>query len=431
MPFGKKKDTSGRVIDFDNFYQQVLKAAIEIAEMEPLRADEERDGGIIHKPMFERLVLCHFAIADLTLANANVFYELGVRHAVRPHTTVLVYNAGGQRLPFDVAPLRAIPYHVNEVGSVQNVPEIVSEIARRLNDARNPIDDSPLYQLLDGISPPDLARLKTDVFRDHVSYNAEVKGRLERARASDISAVDEIRTELEPLVDREAAILIDLLMSYRDLSAHQRMVEVIDYMPAPVRQTAMVQEQFAFALNRLLRRDEAQRILEQLIDSQGPSSETYGLLGRIHKDRWDDSVKKGNNIEAMAHLHHAINCYRAGFESDWRDAFPGVNALTLMEIDDPQQPDYLRLLPVVEYAIARRLNSGAADYWDHASMLEIACLKTDEHVSSTEVAECLASHPPPWQRETTTRNLQMLFEARTQRGDDVTLLERILDLLRR
>ena len=37
--------------------------------------------GFIHKPMFERLMLCPFAIADLTTANPNVFYELGVRQA--------------------------------------------------------------------------------------------------------------------------------------------------------------------------------------------------------------------------------------------------------------------------------------------------------------------------------------------------------------
>src|SRR4029077_6839859 len=53
----------------------------------PVRADEEQSGGIIHKPMFERLILCEIAVADLTTANANVFYELGVRHAVKPATT--------------------------------------------------------------------------------------------------------------------------------------------------------------------------------------------------------------------------------------------------------------------------------------------------------------------------------------------------------
>src|SRR5581483_6237048 len=87
MPFGVKADGAGRRIDFDSIYRDGIQPAVGDARMEPLRADEERDGGIVHKPMLERLVLCSFAVADLTLANANVFYELGVRHAVRPYTT--------------------------------------------------------------------------------------------------------------------------------------------------------------------------------------------------------------------------------------------------------------------------------------------------------------------------------------------------------
>src|ERR1041385_4126344 len=115
MPFGKKPAEGGRVIDFDAVYKQIIDPAVRKAGLEPLRADEEQAGGIIHKPMFERLVLCEYAVADLTTANANVFYELGVRHAVRPHTTVLLF-AKGSRLPFDVAPLRAMPYKLSGDG---------------------------------------------------------------------------------------------------------------------------------------------------------------------------------------------------------------------------------------------------------------------------------------------------------------------------
>ena len=106
MPFGLKPDPSGGPpIDFDRVYEQALQPAIEAAEMEPVRADEERTGGIIHTPMFERLLLCDYVIADLTTANANVFYELGVRHTARPATTFTIY-ARHQPIPFDVNFLR-------------------------------------------------------------------------------------------------------------------------------------------------------------------------------------------------------------------------------------------------------------------------------------------------------------------------------------
>ena len=66
MPFGKKPAGDGRVVDFDAVYERLIKPAVVAAELEPLRADEEIAGGVIHKAMFERLILCEFAIADLT-----------------------------------------------------------------------------------------------------------------------------------------------------------------------------------------------------------------------------------------------------------------------------------------------------------------------------------------------------------------------------
>src|SRR5689334_7444543 len=91
MPFSKKADpTGGDPIDFDRIYDEAILPGIEDAGLEAIRADEERTGGIIHKAMFERLLLCDYAVADLTCANANVFYELGVRHAVRPATTLAI-----------------------------------------------------------------------------------------------------------------------------------------------------------------------------------------------------------------------------------------------------------------------------------------------------------------------------------------------------
>src|SRR4051812_47595166 len=110
MPFGLKRDIAGYMIDFDSIYKELIAPSINDAGFQPLRADEEMTGGIIHKPMFERLILCDYAVADLTTANANVFYELGVRHAVRPRSTVLIFAENGGRLPFDLSPMRALAY---------------------------------------------------------------------------------------------------------------------------------------------------------------------------------------------------------------------------------------------------------------------------------------------------------------------------------
>src|SRR5216110_2944618 len=132
MPFGSKPDAAGTIIDFDAVYKDLIKPAIEEAGLEPLRADEEMTGGIIHKPMFERLILCEFAVADLTTANANVFYELGVRHAVRPASTILLFAEGAGQLPFDVALLRALPYALGADGRPARAAPDAAAIAARL-----------------------------------------------------------------------------------------------------------------------------------------------------------------------------------------------------------------------------------------------------------------------------------------------------------
>jgi hypothetical protein len=75
MPFGKKIDETGRLIDFDQIYQKIIRPGIEAVES--IRASEETTGGFIHKRIFERLMLGDYAVADLTTANPNVLYELG------------------------------------------------------------------------------------------------------------------------------------------------------------------------------------------------------------------------------------------------------------------------------------------------------------------------------------------------------------------
>src|SRR4029453_4935113 len=116
--------------------------------------------------MFERLLLCEFAVVDMTLANPNVFYELGVRHAARPATTVLIV-ADEVRLPFDVSMLRTLSYRLTGEGRPANATEDAAKLAQLLKECRaKRVKDSPLYQLLDGLAPLQVPSDRTDVFRD-------------------------------------------------------------------------------------------------------------------------------------------------------------------------------------------------------------------------------------------------------------------------
>lgn len=110
MPFGIKPDhQSGKTINFDRIYEAAIEPAILACNLKPIRGDREASGGIIHRAMFGRLLASPFVIADMTTHNANVFYELGIRHAAKAATTIPIF-AKIAAPPFDVNGVRAIPY---------------------------------------------------------------------------------------------------------------------------------------------------------------------------------------------------------------------------------------------------------------------------------------------------------------------------------
>jgi hypothetical protein len=417
MPFGRKPGAAGATVDFDAVYQELIRPAIEAVRLAPLRADEEQAGGVIHKPMFERLILCEYAVADLTTANANVFYELGVRHAVKPATTVLLFAADGTRLPFDVAPLRSLPYRLGPDGRPASAAEDAARLAGLLDAARAASVDSPVYQLVEGF--PDLQHIKTDVFRDRVEYSASIKRDLAAARGRGPEALRSVEERLGPLDRAEAGVLVDLLLSYRGLGAWTEMIRAAETFPEPLRRTPLVREQLAFALNRAGRGEEAERVLTDLLAARGPSSETYGLLGRVYKDRWEGALARGERVLARGLLDQAIEAYVKGFESDWRDAYPGINAATLMTLRTPPDDRAGRILPVVRYAVERKMASGRPDYWDHATLLEVAVLAKDEGGAMAALAASLPLVRAAWEPETTARNLRLIREAREARGEGV------------
>jgi tetratricopeptide (TPR) repeat protein len=430
MPFGQKPDAAGVLIDFDAVYQDLIVSSIVSADLQPIRADEEMTGGIIHKPMFERLMLCEYTVADLTTANANVFYELGVRHAVRPWSTVLIF-AEGSRLPFDVAYLRAVPYRLSHDGKPTDVGTVKSVLTQRLVEAKNAATDSPLYTFDLIKSVPMIDHAKTDVFREQVQYSMDMKQRLAEARKKGLPELKKIEQELGEIKDAEGGVVIDLFLSYRSVKAWQEMIGLVKKMSAPLAATVMIQEQLALALNRAGNGDEAEQVLLDLISKRGPSSETYGILGRVYKDRWEAASKSGERALARGLLDKAIDSYLKGFEADWRDAYPGINVVTLMELKDSPDPRRNQLIPIVTYAVERKIESGKPDYWDYATLLELAVLAKDEEKATKTLSDALAAIREVWEPETTAHNLRLIRETRERRQEMIPWAKKLEEELNR
>jgi len=440
MPFGQKPDLkSGVVVDFDQIYNDAIKPAIEECGLEALRGDEERTGGIIHGAMFARLLLAEFVVADLTLANPNVFYELGIRHAAKPYTTVPIF-ANVSALPFDVALVRAVGYQLKKGKLTKGTAQkLKSQLAKRLGDAISgaATHDSPLFQLIPKFPGIDLPEAVTEAFKDRIRQAEEFREMLSSARAQPVrerrEALLKIRSDLGDLKTVQRSVLIELMSSFRDAEAFEELVELYNSFPAPVKEYVIVKQQFALALNRRNQpddREKALRILDELLKDRGHDSETLGIKGRIHKDTYKEAVQTGR-ITAAAALDNAIDAYTKGFEADPRDYYPGVNAINLlMQKDDTEAlKEVARLLPLVSFAVERRGGASSGNYWDLATVLELACIGDDWATANQVLPKVILAATNSFETATTVANLRLLKKALERTAREVAKLNGILDEL--
>ena len=433
MPFGSKPDPTRTVtIDFDAIYERAIKPALARFDVDAIRADEERTGGVIHLSMFERLLLAEVAVVDVTIDNANVFYELGVRHAARPGTTIITSGKDGG-LPFDIAMLRAIPYRLTDgVLTAESAAAFAEALAGRVADAleRSAAADSPLFQLIPGFPGIALPRDYQSTFRDRADELRRLRERLEAARLLAGSA----RTEAIAAVDRDLGAIgaddlepvIDVLAAYRDDStpaAFDALIALVERIPQSLRRAnAKVHQYYAFALNRRnvgSDRERAVAVLEALVATESPSSETAGLMARIYKDRFAET-RVADPFLAAGYLQQAIEWYRRGFLADPREYYPGVNLCTLLAIDGGAEAlaELRRTLPAVVFAVGRLGGIASTDYWVVASAFELAVAGNDWAVAMHALSRMRTlARTQPWMLASTANNLRLLYDAAPQSVD--------------
>jgi tetratricopeptide (TPR) repeat protein len=426
MPFGKKPDlATGMEIDFNHIYLEAIKPTIEEAGLESIRGDRERTGGIIHTPMFGRLLLSDYVVVDMTLANPNVFYEMGIRHTVRPLTTIPIF-ASIHNISFDVALVRSIPYSLDQNGKLTKYAALIlkSDILARLKEAiyGAASKDSPLFQLIPNFPAIDLPHEVTEIFQGQVRHSDEFRSQLDDARARPTdeerkTALEEIEQRLGDLKTAQTGLLVDLLLTYRDVSAWDRMIALSNGFPDAIKSNVMVRQQRALALNRRNLpgdREHALKLLEGLIQEKGVDPETLAILGRVHKDRYKELKQKGSTMLAEAALDDAIVAYRKGFESDPRDYYPGINAVSLLiqKGDEEAIMEAQRLAPLVSFGVARRGGASSSDYWDLATVLELSVIGENWKMANRVLPKVMVSAKAAWNIKTTLDNLFLVQAVR-------------------
>jgi hypothetical protein len=336
--FGEKKDLSGKLIDFDKVDNELIKPAMEKCGLVGGTTAIVQGSGPIHQDMFQLILRAAFVICDITVHNPNVFYELGVRHALRKRYTVLIKGSpSDDRAPFDIAGLRYMEYSWADPGrDVQKLIEVINA-----TQALDRETDSPIFLMMPKLQQADSSTVSTvpPSFTQEVQLarSRKDKGWL-RLLAEDVGGEVFERDGLR-LVGREQWALKDFSVAVRawqevlagdkeDIEANHALANVYERLyklhgdPADLERSNQ-------AIQNLLVRPNL---------SPAWRAEALALEGRNRKTLWRLEFAKLDTLEARreraidSRARDSYDAYRDAYRVDLNQFFPGLAALQMGRI---------------------------------------------------------------------------------------------------
>lgn len=320
MGFGIKIDfSSGRSLDLDMTYKNIIRPAVLASGYECVRADEIVDSGIIDKSMYALLIQADLVIADISTYNPNAIYELGIRHAVKPLSTIIMKEEKG-KIPFDIDHNRIFSYtHLGTDIGASEAERCQKELnSLILQITKDQITDSPLFEYIKGVQPQKLPKEEyTSIIKDLAAREKTIFALVEHAKElmSESNFLDAAkhwdkaseRVENEYYFIQQKALCI-----YK--SEH------------PSQRTALI---------------DALAIINKLEpDGSTNDPETLGITGAIYKRLWllDNDIEQLNRA-----IHYYGKCFK--IRSDYYTGENYAQCLEFMskKVDDPEEKVYFKI----------------------------------------------------------------------------------------
>ena len=320
-PFGVKQG-----VDFDRVEELLIRPALQQIGVRGGTTAEIVEQGNIREDMFRLLVAADLVIADVSIHNANVFYELGIRHGLRPNATFML-RANIHEFPFDLRTDRYLSY--DQANPAARVSALAVALKATIDSNRI---DSPVYQVLPNLKAPDPAVLRVvpSDFREAVEQAASsiCRGDLRllayEARSFDwagegLRIVGRAQCNLKAYAG--ARETYEWLREWRpdDIEANQKLATIYQ------------------RLGDLTRSNQAiQRVIESPLPSRRDRAEVFALRARNAKTKWRATFrdKTGNAARETAlwapELKEALQYYADGFGQDLNHYYSGLNALSLL-----------------------------------------------------------------------------------------------------
>ncbi len=380
MPFSDQQGVTDYWTDF--FESTIKQAVIETGRYECARSDPAI--GPILPDLIQNLLEADVVIADLTGSNANVFYELGLRHA-EPGTAILISQ---DKPVFAVSTEKYSQY----TPTYDGLRKLAKQIQRALFHIDDQLTRHSKMATFSNVSKAIDARRKTavdDCYRD-------TRLRLEALRKQD---------------------------------RWQELLEAIPTLSPVFAEQSQTQRERALALHQLGRGRDAEDVLKALL-ARPDHADTLGMLGRVHKDRWRELREGPDRMAAKTELDKAIQAYRRGFAENPGSVYAGVNAATLMAIRDPTDAELQDLYRALGDLLRERVAASSCDYFDLSSSLELALLMKRADAAELSLRVALEAACEPWQLESTARNLELLAASRSPHDDQAACLLKVEAQLR-
>lgn len=401
MGFGKKTDyPTGRVLDLDKSYRYIIKPAAEAAGYECQRADEIQHAGNINVPMYQQLLSADVVIADVSTYNPNAFYELGVRHALKPFTTITIAE-DKLVFPFDIAQIAVRTYHhLGEGIDFGEVERMRDELTKAIKIVgAHAAYDSPVYTFLKDLQPPLVARAEAE--------RAALIGNPPAGSAS--------QPTVRALMDQ-----VDAAFERSDFSTAKSLLTIVRSM---LPNEVFVVQKLALAIYKsklpteIDALNEACQILQGLGPATSTNTETLGLCGAIYKRLW-------NTTNAPADLDNAIWAHEKGFYVK-NDYYNGINLAFLLNVRAALRADTDPAEAIADFISAQRTRrrvlalcqkllesapapKGTDEYWIKVTMAEAYIGIGDDQKGQDLLAASQAVDVPGWMNTTTTDQIARL-----------------------
>ncbi|MEY8250848.1 MAG: TRAFs-binding domain-containing protein [Colwellia sp.] len=302
----------------------------------------------------------------------------------------------------------------------KNLSEWISQVQARIGDPIYATDSLVSSWKLDLLS-----HLKTDHFQMRTAhYYAQET--LVSPSFTDKESLKSFAVNLHNLEQVSLGAKVDLFLTLRSQGCYQEMLDLYESLHIVEQELDLFKEQYVFAANRLAISIKAKEKLVELLDTvHKKTAETQALKGRVYKDCWKINLKRKGNAEQ--HLDLAIDAYRCGAHLDIRDGYPAINLATLLRIRGRESDifEMRKVLNNVEYSLmvssdafdltkGQLFNSSGfrrtADYWDTATVFEMAVLNGNYDDAMQLIEKLIALHSEQWMLDTTLNNLTLLMQ---------------------